>query len=380
MKTKFAFYFLIVLNLFVVDQSPAQCLANEMTGLSVSKDNNCESVEFWNYNQVNITVIRNFQKQGKFKFKLRKTGSASWINPPINFYIDTINGVLYTNEFHYVDNGEFRCIFYESGTGCKDTLYTTITVNKAPKPGTSFAYTCYGGLFKFSDARNPSGVGNTYEVDNGGIWVPTANTIPVTCNNCVWIVPVGGPAVKITNSLGCSATTYWVGSIFNDFPPTYSISASQNPIGSGQSTLLTASSNYAVSNYKWYKTGSSSVLGTDSIFSVSYPDTGKYKVRIRNTNAAGACVVNKFITIYGPSGARMDEMTYNDDLMVYPNPANGLLHISGHEGKVDILDMHGRYLYSQSNIEPVFTMDISHLSSGLYLIKSGDKVMKLMKE
>lgn len=370
---------LLFVMLMTTHQTHAQCYAGELTGLSVSKDNNCESVEFWNYNQVSINSNRNFLKQGKFKYKLRKTGSTSWINLPTNFNIDTINGNIYTNEFKYVNNGEYRCIFYETGTGCKDTSYVTITVNKAPKPGTSFAYTCYGGLFKFSDARNPSGVGNTYEVDNGGIWSPTANTIPVTCNNCVWIVPVAGPTVKITNSLGCSATTYWQGSIFNDHPPVYSISASQNPIGSGQSTILTATSNYAVSNFKWYRSGSTLIVGTDSTLNVLYPDTGKYRVRIQNTNAAGACVVNKFITINGISPLRLDENTYNDELVAYPNPANNLIHISGHEGQVEIVNILGKVIYATNETDPVFSVDISSLQAGIYLIRSGEKIFRFTK-
>jgi Secretion system C-terminal sorting domain/PKD domain len=378
-KILFALALLFVL-LITADYSYAQCYAGELIDLSVSKDNNCESVEFWHYNQVSINSNRNFLKQGKFKFKFRKTGGNNWVNLPINFNVDTINGSVYTNEFKYSNNGDYRCIFYETGTGCKDTSYVTITVNKAPKPTISFAYTCYGGLFTIGDTRNPSGVGNTYEIDSaGGFWVPSNKTIPVTCNNCVWIVPVGGPLVKVTNSFGCSATTYWQGTIFNDHPPVYTISASQNPIGSGQTTTLTATSNYAVANFKWYRSGSTLIIGTDSTLNVAYPDTGKYKVRIRNTNAAGACVVNKFITIHSNAPLRLDESSYNDELVAYPNPANNLIQISGHEGQVEILNMLGKVIYSTNESDPVFSVDISALQSGIYLIRSGEKIFRFTK-
>lgn len=380
MKKLRIFNFFALMMISSIIEVYAQCSANELTGLSVSKDNNCESVQFHNYNQVNITAIRNFQKQGKFKFKLRRTGSSSWVNLPINFNVDTINGSVYTNEFHYIDNGEFRCIFYETGTGCKDTLYTTITVNKAPRPSISFDYTCYGGLFTISDSRNPSGVGNSYARDSGGHYIPCNKTIPVTCNGCFWIVPVGGPQVRVTNSLGCSAITNWVGAIFNSNPPIYTITATQSPIGPGQSSTLSASSNYPVSNYKWYKTGNSMLLGTDSVFTITYPDTGKYKVRIKNTNGAGGCIINKFITVSGSNSIRIEDDVYNDELVVYPNPASNSISISGYDYPVEIMDSHGRTIYSQHLTDQVSTIDISKFSSGIYFVRTGDRSVKFIKQ
>ncbi len=359
----------------------AQCYANEMTSLYVSKDDNCESVEFHHYNTVTIGADRLFAKQGKFKFKWRKNSSSPWTTVPINFSVDSINGTVSTSFFKASNNGEFRCVFYETGTGCKDTAYASVSVNKAPMPGIGFDYTCYGGLFTIGDARNPSGVGNSYAQDSGGgYWIPCNKTIPVYCNGCVYITHLGGPQVKVTNSLGCSATTFWSGSIFNSYPPVYTITATQNPISPGQSTVLSASSNYAVSNYKWYRTGSSVVLGTDSVYTVAYPDTGKYKVRIRNTNAAGACIVNKFITISGSASARIDDAVYNDELVAYPNPASDAIQISGHEGTVEIIDVLGKVILTATNTEPTFTININPLRPGIYLLRSADKTIRFYKQ
>ena len=378
---------LLIITAFMIaflssaNETYAQCYANEMTSLSVNKDDNCESVEFYHYNTVSIYVYRNGTKQGKFRFKWRKNATSQWANLPIEFNIDSINGNLYTSFFKATNNGEYRCIFYETGTGCRDTLYTTITVNKAPKPGIGFDYTCYGGLFTIEDARNPSGVGNSYAQDSGGgYWIPCNKTIPAYCNGCVYITHLGGPQVKVTTSLGCSATTFWSGSIFNSFPPVYTITASQNPISPGQSTVLSASSNYAVSNYKWYRTGSSIVLGTDSVYTVTYPDTGKYKVRIRNSNAAGACLVNKFITVSGSAAARIDDAVYNDELIVYPNPASDIIQISGHEGNVEIIDVLGKVILTATNTEPTFTININPLRPGVYLLRSADKTVRFYKQ
>ena len=112
---------------------------------------------------------------------------------------------------------------------------------------------------------------------------------------------------------------------------------------------------------------------------MSYPDTGKYRVRIQNTNAAGPCVVNKYITIHGNSPLRLDESIYNDELVAYPNLASDLMYISGHEGNVEIIDMIGKVIYSTNETDPVFKIDISSMQAGVYLLRWGEKIFRFSK-
>jgi len=88
-----------------------------------------------------------------------------------------------------------------------------------------------------------------------------------------------------------------------------------------------------------------------------------------------------FSPITGISEATAEKMT------IYPNPTNGQLRVSG-----DILDNKDREIWiynvvgqvvftSQlSNLSPETTIDISHLANGLYFLKVGGKVFKVIKE
>ena len=214
--------------------------------------------------------------------------------------------------------------------------------------------------------------------DENGLFVPGPSTDTVMCTGCTWFY-VGGPTVIITNAAGCEAMTYIQGPTFNNQPATYTITASQNPIGPGQSSILTAATNYAISSYKWYKTGSTTLLGTGSQYTVNYSDVGKYKARFKITNADGGCIFNKFITINasGPSSKTSSDELYDATLVVYPNPASSEITLNGNEEFVEIYDMNGRLVKSINTPEITPKVDVRDLPQGLYLIKSMDQTTKL---
>ena len=316
-------------------------------------------------------------KTGTFSWKYRKDSTTSWLNLPATWNI-TPTGI-YIVAFKYVNNGEYRVIFSETGTNCKDTAYSNFYALKAPKPSVTFTYTCYGGVFVARDTRNTSGIGNTYFWDDGASTPSTNDSLIINCSCGTWISVGGSPTVHITNSNGCEAIAYIQGTIFNSQPATYSISTSQNPIGPGQSTVLTANSNYAVSNYKWYRAGIPTVLGTLQNYTVNYVDAGQYRVRIKNTTAAGGCITNKYKTILTtPSNRFEDETDYDAQLSVYPNPASSEITVGGHEGLIEIFDMNGRLLLSRNEQNPISQINIEILSNGLYILKSGEQMMKMM--
>jgi len=284
-------------------------------------------------------------------------------------------------QFYYNNNGEYRVIFKETGTNCRDTAYSSFYALKAPKLTVNFTYTCFGGYFKVGDARNTSGAGSTYQWDdgNGGPILSNVATYNKYCP-CGWVIVQGGsPSVSVTNSNGCTATSYYLGTISNVFPAAYSISVSQNPIGPGQFSLLIANSNYPVSSYKWYKTGTSGVLNNSQQIIVNEFMTGQYRVRIKNTDAAGACITNKYVTIQTtPSNRIEDYSDYDAQLSVYPNPASTEITVGGHEGLIEIFDMNGRLLLSKQEQNPISQINIESLSSGIYILKSGEQMMKMV--
>jgi hypothetical protein len=359
-------------------QAQSGCTAGELISLSSSYDSPCESSEFWFNNNVSIYLDRAFLKSGTIQWKWRKIGNSSWASLSSEWFIHP-DGHINLSIFKFNHNGEYRIIFTESGTGCKDTLITSLSVLKAPKPGVGFQYTCYGGIFTAGDARNPSGNGNTYSWDSGGgVYVPGPKTQTVSCSGCTWL-STGGPQVLITNSNGCSATGFYPNPVLNSQPATYTVTASQNPIGPGQSSILTAVTNYAVSSYKWYKTGSTTLLGTGSQYTVNYSDVGKYKARFKIANADGGCIFNKFITINasGPSSKTSSDEIYDATLVVYPNPASSEITLNGNEEVVEIYDMNGRLIKSINTPEINPKVDVRDLPQGLYLIKSMDQTTKL---
>jgi hypothetical protein len=75
------------------------------------------------------------------------------------------------------------------------------------------------------------------------------------------------------------------------------------------------------------------------------------------------------------------------NLKVYPNPTSGILTIRVNENAservngIEIFDIYGKKQFS-STCEPVHssTIDISHLSAGIYFLRAGGETVKIVKE
>jgi hypothetical protein len=72
---------------------------------------------------------------------------------------------------------------------------------------------------------------------------------------------------------------------------------------------------------------------------------------------------------------------------LYPNPTTGKIHIENHEvliQEVRIYDIFGRELLSCKSLSPNITVDISHLSAGVYFVKiyaeNGEVIKKVLKK
>ena len=124
-------------------QAQSGCSAGELINLYLSYYSQCESAEYWLNNTVSFSVDRLYNKVGTIQWKWRKTPSNSWTSLSSEWNINP-DGSIYISTFKYNHNGEYRIIFTETGTGCKDTLYKSFSVLKAPKPGVGFQYTFYG--------------------------------------------------------------------------------------------------------------------------------------------------------------------------------------------------------------------------------------------
>jgi len=73
---------------------------------------------------------------------------------------------------------------------------------------------------------------------------------------------------------------------------------------------------------------------------------------------------------------------------IYPNPTNGQLTIAspnpkgGEQATIEIYDVIGQVVFTSqlSKLSPETTIDISHLANGLYFLKVGGKMIKVVKE
>ena len=58
---------------------------------------------------------------------------------------------------------------------------------------------------------------------------------------------------------------------------------------------------------------------------------------------------------------------------LYPNPANGVVHVTSdalHVTNVEVFDIYGKcHLSRVSGKESTITLDVSHLSSGVYFVR-----------
>ncbi|MCW3075694.1 MAG: hypothetical protein JWO32_303 [Bacteroidetes bacterium] len=75
------------------------------------------------------------------------------------------------------------------------------------------------------------------------------------------------------------------------------------------------------------------------------------------------------------------ENELNNDLFVYPNPTNGIIKVYGEQNNsAELYDINGRMISHSMNLIKEIQMDLSKLPAGIYILKSGTMVKKIVKE
>jgi hypothetical protein len=64
-------------------------------------------------------------------------------------------------------------------------------------------------------------------------------------------------------------------------------------------------------------------------------------------------------------------------IRVYPNPSNSRVYILGATEEIYVHDIMGKEIFSDKDVNSV---DISNWESGIYFVKSGDSVVKIIKQ
>ncbi|MCL2311182.1 MAG: T9SS type A sorting domain-containing protein, partial [Firmicutes bacterium] len=127
---------------------------------------------------------------------------------------------------------------------------------------------------------------------------------------------------------------------------------------------------------------------TSTVFSGLTPNTTySFKARKSETVTHLASPESPGATFKTDEEVGINENQF-ENITVYPNPTTGILRIESRElrvEKIEIFDVFGRKLLSLlSPTSPETTVDISHLSAGVYFVKVsteiGEAIKKVLKE
>ena len=177
------------------------------------------------------------------------------------------------------------------------------------------------------------------------------------------------------------------------------INAGQN---NSWNLIWTAYEGTQYSTYNIYRSsgknpGSWTLIGTMPSGNTSYSDfsapNGNFVYYMVEIMLDEPCVLTKNlssiksnIATNNPNGVGIKQLTINNEqLTIYPNPTTGQLRVSGDilDGKdIQIFDIVGQVVFTSqlSKLSPETTIDISHLSAGLYFLKIDGKMFKVVKE
>jgi trimeric autotransporter adhesin len=236
--------------------------------------------------------------------------------------------------------------------GCvsSNTAISTVTVNATPILTLNSGTICNGSSFTIV----PSGA-NTYTFSSG-----SAIVSPTTTSNYTVIG---------SNTLGCNGsaiTTVTVNAL-----PTVNAVTSTTLICVGQSANLTAS---GAATYSWNTSATTSVIAVSPTVTTTYTVTG--------VGANGCSNVTTVIQNVSPcTGINNVAINPITSLLIYPNPNTGVFTISlNTEATVAIYNAIGKLVYTKSLSNGVHTLELNHLTKGIYFVKSNDNVYKMIVE
>jgi hypothetical protein len=158
----------------------------------------------------------------------------------------------------------------------------------------------------------------------------------------------------------------------------HKISACIAPIDTSLSvTATTLTSNEAGATYQWLLCSANyaKLNGADQQ-SYTPPFNGQFAVEIKK----GPCIDTSVCATPMPVGINTQEQN-NQSFQVFPVPTDGKLMIrrptSSQDLKVGVLDYQGK-LIENYQLPTNNTLDLGHLESGIYFIKSGSTVKRII--
>ncbi|MFH0867226.1 MAG: YCF48-related protein [Bacteroidota bacterium] len=240
--------------------------------------------------------------------------------------------------------------------GCTATDDVTVTVNLLPTANAGTDTTICDGSFTNLSASG----GSTYS------WSPGTGLSATNISN-----PVASPSVTtvyivtVTDANGCTDSDDVLITV-NPIPPTPVISLAGN--------ILTSD---ADSSNQWYLNDTLIAGATDTNYTAT--ESGNYYV-IVTINGCSSDTSNIISMTVG-----IDEVYFNNDFTIHPNPATCEIEISlAEKSEIEILNIKGQLIKTINTEEDFIRIDISGFARGMYFVKvkteEGVEVKKFIKE
>jgi hypothetical protein len=244
-------------------------------------------------------------------------------------------------------------------TGCTATASILVTVFAPPilNVQASPPIVCQGK----NVVLTASGA-NIYNWSNGG---NTAQLVVTPASSANFVV-VGTATNNCTASASVSVTVLPL--------PTIDGSATRSIICVGENTSLMATGG---DSFIWTASKNSNVLqGGTVIVNPGSSDT----YTVTGTGANG-CQNTDVVTVVVDQCDGLAKVNGGTKLLVYPNPTGGEFVIEGlNGGLLEVSDLSGRVLLTTEVTGPVQHLNISDFAHGIYYVKTGATVIKLVKE
>lgn len=298
-----SFFTTLLLLLFSAVQAQQLCNPNELVRVTAQLDFPCEALAgtSYSFNFATVTAQRNNIRTGTFLWQFRSdTVSGSWqILPPT--WQGQGTEMIDKSDFNTGDNGQYRCVFTDTATGCKDYRRTSVYVHPRPAYNISIDSLGCGGMYLGTSLLNDASQVLSH------CWEPNYDNNPYTCdattpaylfNRTGCIMVAGTVTVIVTNQFGCENLSFISGlcnlenlDIYNSLNAPDTVFCAKS--GSLEVARFSNTSVQSGWTYQWLKNGASLSWATNRLIKPS--TSGKYECIV--TNSSGCTKITNEISV-----------------------------------------------------------------------------------
>jgi hypothetical protein len=270
------------------------------------------------------------------------------------------------------------CAFPDTAVSASITMVVNPTVTPSISISASATTVCAGMPVSFTSSVTGGGSPG-YEWKVNGINVATGSTYSY--------LPANGDVVicSLSSTAICAAPTTVLSRIVtmtvNALPLIYSVGGSGTYLDTGIVTLSNSQSGVTYQLFNGSSPYGLPVSGSGGILTFDVTASGIYYIVA--TETSGGCfdtTTTSANVVVSPSSVAT--VGVGESIRIYPNPTEGQLNIEGSKlYSLQVIDITGRVLDNRVCDTTKVTIDITNLSSGLYLVKiNGQFVQKFIKE